>query len=115
MLCFLDNLHNIGDSRLCSLLRYNKQNETKNHNVACLLQNRKTSRFSLSTKVNKCVTKNHIRQTRGCSYNYAQHPRPPPLLKDNSSVANCMPLAYSKLLQVALLSQRGRAMLRVCQ
>ena len=51
---------------------------------------------------------------QGCQ-NYVQHPRT--LFRGmaaSPSLIVCLYLAYCRLLQEALLSQRGRAMLRVC-
>jgi len=51
----------------------------------------------------KFVSKTHIRQTRaGQLQQCTQHPRP--VVNGNISVADCMPLVYSKLLKLTTLS-----------
>ena len=59
-----------------------------------------------SISAHKCVSKTHIRQTRGGgSYNYVQHPRP--RFKSNISVADCIPL--SSLLKTFKLTAASNA------
>jgi len=62
---------------------------------------------------NKCVSYTHIRQTEAAVKTMC-NTLAPFSREGNNSVVDCIPLS-DLLLQVALLSQRGRAVLRVCQ